>query len=356
MFGGLGFSGKNNDFNAKHGVYQNTISRETEIMESNKIEQLYEKVCASMKDKKLIVFTHMPLKDWSLNDKYHNDFVYVSGHDHRNYFYDDGVIRIYNDNQIGYNVKNMYLKSFLIDDTYDWFSCYEDGIYVIENDDYRIFYRGKNLSMDFNRKTKKLYMLKKNNYYCFIYQNNSNSLLILNGGQPKTLLYNDINYYYDNMEHQINFVEKPYKLFHSIQSQLSKAIKKIGGWGRIHGAIVDIDFYNHLFVNPNDCKITPYFAYDMIDKTVYSNILDLLQHECPKLYMNYKEISCEKDQNMLQVLGKKSKGKIKAVKYRSTNMYNISREITKMQKLQSNILTIWLDIDEEAEVLKLETK
>ena len=52
---------------------------------------------------------------------------------------------------------------------------------------------------------------------------------------------------------------------------ISKVIKSIGGDGSIHGCIVDIDYYNHIYINPVDGKITPYFAYDM-EQNMYIKI------------------------------------------------------------------------------------
>lgn len=73
----------------------------------------------------------------------HDNFVYVSGHTHRNMFFDDGVKRIYADNQIGYRNESPHLKSFLMDGEYDYFEDYEDGIYEITSQEYQDFSRGK---------------------------------------------------------------------------------------------------------------------------------------------------------------------------------------------------------------------
>ena len=102
FFGGLAFSGNNIEFNANVGIYRNTINRATEIKESKKFEELYKKVCSTFSDKNLIIFTHMPMDCWSESVDYHKNFVYVSGHTHKNIFYDDGDTRVYADNQIGY--------------------------------------------------------------------------------------------------------------------------------------------------------------------------------------------------------------------------------------------------------------
>lgn len=77
------------------------------------------------------------------------------------------------------------LENFLIDNDYDCFSDYEDGIFEITSEQYNDFYRGKNISMTFQREVNVLYMLKKNEYYCFIHKSRSGSLTILNGGTMK---------------------------------------------------------------------------------------------------------------------------------------------------------------------------
>ena len=188
ILGGIGFSGYNNEFNANQGIYRNTLSRKQEIDETYKFEKMYGTVLPCIKDKNTIILTHMPKKDWCQSPELYKDFVYVNGHTHRNEFYDDGYFRIYADNQVGYKNRDIYLKNFLLDNEYDCFSDYNDGIHEISAMQYNDFYRGKNIRMNFTRETNILYMLKKKGYYCFIHKAKSNSLAILNGGSLKNLL------------------------------------------------------------------------------------------------------------------------------------------------------------------------
>jgi hypothetical protein len=120
----------------------------------------------------------MPLYDWSHDVEYHSGYIYISGHTHRNEFYDDGIKRVYADNQVGYYRKQFGVKSLYIEGKYDLFADYNDGIYEITRGEYADFYRGKNIKMDFNRDFEHLYMLKQNGYYCFIVQNRNRLLLI----------------------------------------------------------------------------------------------------------------------------------------------------------------------------------
>ena len=119
--GGLGFSGYNEEFNANDGVYRATVDRNTEIQESKKFEQMYDKLTDVLSKKNTVILTHTPKKDWCVDANCHDNFVYVSGHTHRNVFFDDGVKRIYADNQIGYRNESPHLKCFLMDGEYDYF-------------------------------------------------------------------------------------------------------------------------------------------------------------------------------------------------------------------------------------------
>lgn len=344
LFGGVGFSGYNKKFNANDGVYKMTLSREQEITETKFFERLYHKICDSIPDRNVIILTHMPFEDWNSNNKKHNNYVYVYGHNHRNMFYDDGAIRIYSDNQIGYYCENPRLKNFYIDDTYDLFFDYDEGIYQITRDEYIDFYRGKNLQITYNRKVNELYMLKKKNYYCFIHRNASGGLTILNGGSLKTLKTNGIMYYYNNMDEQIAFIKKPLDKFLTIQKKISDAIKHIGGSGHIHGAIIDIDYYNHIYVNPYDLSIVSYFALDVVNKYVYPSIQALLKSECPMLYQKHNEYLTSEDKRVLSIRNDNDKKLlVKPKLYTSTDIYTVSRELKKMQKLETNILSVWYD-------------
>lgn len=337
--GGLAFSGYNKEFNANNGIYRNTINRKQEIEETKKFEKLYNKLTECLKDKNVIIFTHTPKEDWSNSQEYVKNWVYVSGHTHRKYFYDDGEYRIYADNQLGYHYKKAFIKDFYIEYNYDIFSDYEDGIYSITKEEYIEFYRGKNIMMDYNRDGK-IYMLKKNGYYCFI-KPSKKGLAILNGGSLKSLDNNDINYYYNNMDNQILINKAPLNKYTEYQKNVANYIKKIGGLGTIHGSIIDIDFLNHIYVNPFDGTLSGYFASNIIDKYVYANIPSLLKAKCPQLFENYQKKLGKSEANKLIARGQSTEIILKPTYYSSTNMYKASMEIKKMQRLNNGILTVW---------------
>lgn len=341
VLGGTGFSGCNEEFNANDGIYRNTINREMEIQESQKFEKLYQKLLPVLGQKNTVIFTHSPQKDWNSNPNAHAKFVYVSGHTHRNVFYDDGEERIYADNQIGYRNNNPHLKDFLMDWEYDYFSDYEDGIYEITAQAYQDFMRGTNISMDFSRKIHILYMLKKNGYYCFIHKSKQGLLSILHGGILKRLEHKDIQYYYDHMDQMIATIKPPMDKYTAFQEKVAGTIQKIGGYGRIHGCIIDINFFNHVYVNPIDLTVTGYWASDVVQKVVYPNIPSLLKEQCPQLYTNYQKLIEGKRTDPLMAKQKETQLAMVPQLYLDTDIYKASRGISKMQRLGCRILTIW---------------
>lgn len=347
ILGGVGFSGYNENFNANDGVYRAAVDRNTEIQESKKFEHLYDKLTDVLAKKNTVIFTHMPKKDWCVDANCHDDFVYVSGHTHKNMFFDDGVKRIYADNQIGYRNESPHLKNFLMDGEYDYFGDYEDGIYEITSQEYQDFYRGKNILMTFNRQVNILYMLKKDGYYCFIHKSKTGSLSMLNGGALKKLDMNDVNYYYENMDSIIASIETPLKKYTAYQESIANEIRRIGGYGLIHGCIIDIDYYNHVYVNPLDMTVRSYWASNIINKLVYPNLVALLKNECPELYANYLKLIEGEKLNPLVVKQTKKETLLFPQEYLETDIYKASREIKKMQKLNSNVLTTWYDIAPE---------
>ena len=256
-------------------------------------------------------------------------------------FYDDGEERIYADNQIGYRNNNPHLKNFLMDWEYDYFSDYEDGIYEITAQAYQDFMRGTNISMDFSRKIHILYMLKKNGYYCFIHKSKQGLLSILHGGILKRLEHKDIQYYYDHMDQMIATIKTPMDKYTDFQEKVAGTIQKIGGDGRIHGCIIDINFFNHVYVNPIDLTITGYWASGIIQKVVYPNIPSLLKEQCPQLYTNYQKLIEGKRTDPLMAKQKETQLAMMPQLCLDTDIYKASREISKMQRLGSRILTIW---------------
>ena len=167
---------------------------------------------------------------------------------------------------------------------------------------------------------------------------------MLNGGALKKLDMNDVNYYYENMDSMIASIETPLKKYTAYQESIANEIRRIGGYGLIHGCIIDIDYYNHVYVNPLDMTVRSYCASNIINKLVYPNLVALLKNECPELYANYLKLIESEKLNPLAVKQPKKEKSLLPQEYLETDIYKVSREIKKMQKLNSNVLTTWYDI------------
>lgn len=73
----------------------------------------------------------------------------------------------------------------------------------------------------------------------------------------------------------------------------------------------------------------------------------MLKEKCPTLYFDYlKAIEMQDDNSVLLKGHRDEKVALEPQKYLETDIYRISVEIKKMQKLYSNILTSWYDTEQ----------
>lgn len=274
--GGIGFSGNNESFNVENGIYRKTIkSRDEEIKRSQVYDALFWRVKRLAKGKTIISLTHMPKEDWS-HILESDNCIFISGHTHRNYRSEEGT-RVFADNQIGYKSNEYYTKQFSIDTSYDIFESYPDGIHKIERIDYSEFGKGIGLHLSFRHDPySQLYLLKRDGIYMFISESN-NGLSILNGGRRTKLKRKDLNYYFSNMAAYAELLKSSFEGYEEYIGNISKEIRKLGGSGRIHGCIVDVDSLNHIYVNPYDGKITYYFATNILSRIGFSDFVEMLE-------------------------------------------------------------------------------
>ena len=285
LLGGIGFSGLNPSYNASMGLYRATGSREEDIMRSQRFRAIYEKILESAGNLQVIVLTHTQMEDWS-DSAYNPNWIYVNGHTHQNTFrlkYDG--ITVFSDNQVGYKPKRWYLKGFAIDvRRYDPFESYADGIYPITCEQYIVFNRCQGIVVQGMTHPGDVYVLKRDGTYMFVLKN-QNNLYYLEGGKRHNLKY-DIQYYYDNLPIYIRKVRNAVAPYQKMLCKLSNEVKAIGGRGRVHGFIVDIDQFHHVYLNPFDGKVTLYYATDKTNKLAFENVKSLLEKSprSPQLY------------------------------------------------------------------------
>lgn len=351
VLGGIGFSGLNERFNATRGLYRSAVTtREEDETLSAQFLSVYDKLMRCASEMQVIVLTHTPVTDW-LSVEVNPKWIYINGHTHQNSLIrkPDGTT-VLSDNQVGYKPTKWKLNSFTVAGWYDPFKNLCNGIHEITSDDYMDFNRGRGIHSNGCKYPGKIYVLKKNGLYVFVLQSSS-SLCLLVGGQRKKLAKYDIQYYYDNMELYAQKVTEAVTPFQNALSAISDEVRKFGGWGSIHGCIVDIDFLNHIYLNPFDGTLTAYYAWSMQYKFVYDDVISLLKEHLPELCERYKSA---KENELLPILshsdgktkGKKSQKKMVVAKVPQlvleTDMYNPSRIMKSIQYIfENNVIRIW---------------
>lgn len=352
LFGGTGFSGYNNEYNANIGIYRETLSREDEISETEKFEGLYNKLVEACSDLTVTIATHMPFGDWCKGSRV-SGWTYINGHTHRNGFiYDsENKIKDFYDNQVGYYSQNISFRNIPVKNTFDIFKDYEDGIYDnISRKDYIDFYRGHNIYINFNSSYKKIYLLKNSGFYFFMMLDDKDNLYYLDGGNKRKTVNKDINYYYNNMVFISMLINTKITPIQNLLNKISLFVKGFKGSGRIHGTIIDIDWYNHLYFNvkdkENDKRIYCYYAPNMVQHFVYDNLISLLSDKRKDLLDTYVKLINSKNNNELMPVNTVNNLTINknTQVYDSTQMYNISKQLIKLQyTFNQKVLRIWSD-------------
>lgn len=335
MLCGLGFTGKSKTFNANNGIYRNTLDFDEDLDQTDIFYRMHAKCREALAEIPLMVFTHTATKDW-LDEQVCPKWTYFHGHTHHNSVVADQYQRIFSDAQVGYNSEKFEFKIALSHPIPHPFIYLGDGIYEISNVDYIEFNRSVGIGLKLN-KAGKITMLKKAGYYLFIMTVNGMDYL-LEGGRRKTAEF-PISYYYEKMDNYANNIASFMEQFHQSMAKLSKTVRSLGGSGYIHGCIIDIDYYNHLYVNPLDWSITSYYATSMRDKWVYRNFPSLLATRCPDIYKNYQKLLSSGSTNLPELAGMIDK---EPVYVDSTEMYANSRLLRCYQySSDSHIIRNW---------------
>jgi len=271
-------------------------------------------------------------------------------------------------------------------------SKYDDGIHELSIHEYwsclcQIDKEYKDKIMPNFSRTDKVKMIKKNGYLMFLSVSSIGTVCVLNGAGVKKASFS-VKYYYDNIEQYANAVVSRFSPYWDALRFVSKQIKslkpsedalrahymtdkKIGlvsgsysQWykmygdryessGRIHGCIVDIDDFNHIYLNPYDGTVVPYYAITMYDKDVYSNVKSLIAAKRPELLESTKHIADKstelvavdnKSRNNLSIIKSDDSIDEKTVKVYSHEMYDISNRLLPLQRIYDfKLIQAWYD-------------
>lgn len=360
IFGGLGFTGCNPEMNAANNVYGSVVDEERDQQESAVFRQLHDLVisqAAYLPKGKLFILSHTPIHSWT-SVAPSPLATYIHGHNHKNTHFTIQGAEIYADAQCGYSGPIVCKRIFTSPD-YDPFADYKDGVYEISKEQYTNFYFGRQECVFPHYFMKALYMLKKNGFYCFIYRNKNNKLLILNRAKSSALSHKEISYYYDRMDLVVDRLFPKYSAYSRLQHYLSNKIHQLGGRGTIHGTIIDVGTdwmdvlpFTHISIDPDTLAIKPYSAQSMASRVVYPSIPALLEAECPQLFVTYKRLLAAGASPLLLTSGNNEISTEKQVQIQpeasvtnetDQSMYQYSRLVCKMHLLAKHVLAIWID-------------
>lgn len=275
VLGGLGFCGLNPRYNADTGLFRDRVSREEDIERSKRFRAVYDRVMSCASDKRVVVLTHTQMEDWT-TDAPNKGWVYVNGHTHQNGLVktDDSVAVLY-DNQVGYTPKRWHLNQFSLEQYYDPFGAWADGIYQITPQQYMDFNAGRGIQMEYFRQQGDIYALKQKGIYMFMLQYGL-GLYLLRGGQ-KLNVFHGLEYYAANLEKYVEKIQMAFRPYRNALDKIAAEVKRFGGSGYVHGSIVDIDFYNHIYLDPFDGYLMPYFAFDVAGRREFRSVQELLE-------------------------------------------------------------------------------
>ena len=198
--------------------------------------------------------------------------------------------------------------------------------------------------MNYNNPDGQILMLKREGFFCFLLKSSSGTLYILSGGKALVLENQNESYYYDEMALYGAFVKKAFSGYTNALNQISSVIKELGGSGDIHGAIVDLDFLNHVHLNPVDGTVTFYYASSMVDKYVYSDFQSLLKAQRPDMFKKFELLlnQADKQAGALQIQGQEAGLPDFILHVTDTSIYGPSRRLRAFQYLtEQNIIRVW---------------
>ncbi|MCR1916157.1 hypothetical protein NSA03_02335 [Lactobacillus taiwanensis] len=154
----------------------------------------------------------------------------------------------------------------------DPFFRLDNGIHNVSREDYKRFYSDKLTSFKYSGQ---VILIKKDGYYMFFLKTDDKEYM-LEGGTRHNISH-PLTYYYDNLTVYAKRVEKIFSKYFETLSKLAKEVRGIGGDGKIHGAIVDIDYFNHIYFEPATGSLKYYYAQDTQSRNVYNNLSSLLK-------------------------------------------------------------------------------
>lgn len=226
----------------------------------------------------LVVLTHNPIEDWNESESTLPAATYISGHTHRNGFYKVAGNLVLANAQIGRPRfhRPMKCKRFVLRrNILRPLEGLGDGVHHISRDDYLLFTRERMSGSDFSRDGE-IYLVRSGRYRMFLLDSGKRNS-ILNCGQVMHSPSRDLGYYERNLANYAAAVGKRLKQLDHDRCAIAEMVRASGGTGATHGLIIDYDFLNHIFWNPNDGSVHCYYAPAIGHERFYPSFSEMLR-------------------------------------------------------------------------------
>lgn len=367
IFGGTGFAKYDNVWNAKSLICCQNFTREDEYEETTLFETAYQSALSIAKEKKicLLCMLHYPVSA-CLNNVFDKEVIYFSGHNHCNEFLKEERKVLYADNQVGYENNNIAFKVATTGVLSNPYSELADGMYQTSVEEYLKFYRylgedvGDGTGLRRCCQNAGFYVVKSRGYYGFFVistKKYSMGISIVNGGTTKKLTKSvDFHWICENFDIVVSKYLQVLSPLRKVQEEISRELKELGLDGKIHGLIVDIDFYHHIAFDPVEGTMKVYYASTFGLKMDLNSFDDLLESieargsnwidegECKLIRKKYVKKINEKgyllgsafSNNLLEVEnyeGEEILQRAEQLVSRKEGMYGVSRKISSLQRL-----------------------
>ena len=365
IYGGTGFAKYDDTWNADNVVCCPGFTREDEIRETALFETAYQSALEAAKESRscLLCLSHYPIYA-CLNNKYDKEVIYFTGHNHCNEYVRTEDKVLFADNQIGYDKIDIAFKEATTGLVINPYHALNDGLYQTTVEDYLRFYRylgeyaGDGTLLYRRCQNASLYVVKRKGYYGFFMistKKDSKGISIVNGGVTKKLTKStEISWICENFDIVVSKYLQMLLPLRRVQEEISRELKELGLDGKIHGLIVDVDYYHHISLNPIEGNANFYFA------SIFGYKMDLASFDEMITSLELQGMDQEKDYNLIRTKYKEKEmeqgyllsavsqnhlletdtydvedisNRVEQLVSRKEGMYAVSRKISPLQRL-----------------------
>ena len=185
------------------------------------------------------------------------------------------------------------------------------------------------------------YMIKHKGYYGFFTESDNGTYICAGGTVKKIAKHHILEIIDKNFELMIQKYLSVLSPYRNAQEKISEAVKAFGGEGKIHGYIIDIDFFNHIMLNSNDGSITYYYSpmFGLVEK--HKNLISLLDTHNILLAEQYRKLIGTKECEIVELTQVDISGELVKIDIKNS-LYADSGRFNQLQRLfDKKILRDW---------------